>query len=149
VEGTTRAGVLSSHASPERRGGEALQWRPRVTGVRQTAEAPSTEETRREGVGLAWLLACGCPDEACRHAARPGHHGAVACRRLQWDSAEAVGDGTEASSACPQMAAPAGGAGWGGSRRPDRRSLARRGPESASAAGGWNRGGVRRIGEKP
>jgi hypothetical protein len=32
---------------------------------RQAIEAPSTEETRREGVGLAWLSARGCPNEAC------------------------------------------------------------------------------------
>jgi hypothetical protein len=39
---------------------------------RQAAEAPSTEETRKEGVGLAWLSARGFSDEACRYAARPG-----------------------------------------------------------------------------
>jgi hypothetical protein len=45
---------------------------------RQATKVPSTEETRREGVGLAWLLAHGCLDEACRHAARPEHHSAAA-----------------------------------------------------------------------
>jgi hypothetical protein len=44
----------------------------RACAKRQVAEAPLTEETRREGVGLAWLSTRGCPDKACRHAARPG-----------------------------------------------------------------------------
>jgi hypothetical protein len=47
----------------------------------QVIEAPSIEETRREGVGLAWLSACGCPDKACRHATWPGHRGAAASKR--------------------------------------------------------------------
>jgi hypothetical protein len=53
VEGTTRAGVLSSHASPERRGGEALQWRPRVTGVRQAASGRGTVD-RGNQAGRSW-----------------------------------------------------------------------------------------------
>jgi hypothetical protein len=46
----------------------------------QVAEAPSTEETRREGVRLAWLSACVCQNEVCRHAARPGHRSAAASK---------------------------------------------------------------------
>jgi hypothetical protein len=42
VEGTVRARVLSSHACPERRGGEALQRQPHMTG----------EMGRRGGGGL-------------------------------------------------------------------------------------------------
>jgi hypothetical protein len=53
----------------------------------------------------------GCPDGACRHATRPGHHGVAASRRRQRGSAEAIGDGAEASSVCPQMAAPTAGRG--------------------------------------
>jgi hypothetical protein len=37
VEGMARAGVLSSHPCPKRRGGEALQRQPRTTGMRQAA----------------------------------------------------------------------------------------------------------------
>jgi hypothetical protein len=44
----------------------------RACAKRQVAEAPLTAETRREGVGLAWLSTRGCPDKACRHVARPG-----------------------------------------------------------------------------
>jgi hypothetical protein len=77
----------------------------RACAKRQVSEAPSTEETRHEGVGLAWLLTHGCSDKACRHAARPGHHGVAASRRRQWGSAQAIDDSAEASAACPQMAA--------------------------------------------
>jgi hypothetical protein len=48
---------------------------------------------------------------ACWHAARLGHHGAAASRRRQWGSAEAIGNGTEVSTACPQMEALAAGRG--------------------------------------
>jgi hypothetical protein len=83
----------------------------RACAKRHATEVPSTEETRREGVGLAWLLTRDCTDRACRHAARPGHRGAAASRRRQRGSAEAIGDGAEASSVCPQMVAPAAGRG--------------------------------------
>jgi hypothetical protein len=79
----------------------------RAYAKRQATEVPSTEETRREGVGLVWLSACDCPNEACRHAAWPEHRGAVASRRRQRGSVEAIDDDTEASTAGPQMAAPA------------------------------------------
>jgi hypothetical protein len=45
VEGTVRARVLSSHACPERRGGEALQRQPHMTG----------EMGRRGGGARRWL----------------------------------------------------------------------------------------------
>jgi hypothetical protein len=94
--------VLSDVAVRLCNGGHAR----RACAKRQAAEAPSIEETRREGVGLAWLSARGCPDEACHHVARPGHRGTVANKRQQQGSMEAVSDGAEASSACPQMASP-------------------------------------------
>jgi hypothetical protein len=57
VEGMTHAGVLSSHACPERRGGEALQWRPHTTGVRQVAGGRGTvDRGNQAGRGLTGMV---------------------------------------------------------------------------------------------
>jgi hypothetical protein len=83
----------------------------RACAMRHATKVPSTEETKREGVGLAWLSTRDCTDGACWHAARPGHRGAAASRRRQRGSAEAISNGTEMSAACPQMATPIAGRG--------------------------------------
>jgi hypothetical protein len=63
---------------------------------RQVAEASSTEEARRVGVGLAWLSARGCPDGSGRRQSR-------------------------SELLVPSNGGPSRGEGWGSPRRPKQR----------------------------
>jgi hypothetical protein len=138
MEGMTHAGVLSSHACPERRVGEALQRRPRLTGVRQASGDQGTVD-RANQVGRGWTgMVVGTRLSRGSSSAR---YSARAPRRSSQQVAAAGQRRSEVR--VPSNGGPGSGEGWGGPRRHDRRSLALRGLESAPVAGtGRKHGGL-------